>query len=216
MSNRRAIRSLRSSTTSLIRRRGGCAYSLDREVDALFRDRPLPLSDVMPKRQVIIFKIDGASYSIEVEHAAELADRLHNRCGGDISQPAYAAAVLIDQAIDGDQPETPEWHTAEKGQLAWAIHVWINEAGFANVPEPVQDLRYALFGEDQDALPAGDYNFILSHEGGGETDAVRYLDTGPTPGQAVTIDGRTFIVRAVTKAPGSAFVAMVTAEQHPG
>jgi hypothetical protein len=167
------------------------------------------------KRQVVIFLISGARYPIEVEHAAALADRLHNRCGGDIEHPAYSAAVLIDRAIEGQSKESPDWHAPETGQLAWAIHEWLDEVGASALPEPIHALRYALFGEHQDALPAGIYLFHLDH-GNFERDVPRRLDHAPANGQAVTIEGRTYIVQDVTPSTGSEHVANVRAHLHPG
>jgi hypothetical protein len=74
-------------------------------------------------------------------------------------------------------------------------------------------LRYALFGEWQDELPAGLYHFVLDL-GNAERDEIRDLERAPVPGQPVTFGGRTFIVDKIVPAPGSEFVALVLAHLH--
>jgi hypothetical protein len=46
------------------------------------------------------FEIDGISYRITEENAAEIADRLAHRHCGDVGHPAYAAQVMVDAATE--------------------------------------------------------------------------------------------------------------------
>lgn len=68
-----------------------------------------------------------------------------------------------------------------------------------------------------DPLPAGNYRFIVSLEGGAEAGPIDVpLHAAPAPGDVLTIEGRTVIVRAVTPDPYTEIVATVTADEHRG
>ena len=168
----------------------------------------------MTKRRVVFFNVDEVSVAVEVEDAAVLSDRLHQLSGGNLEHPAYSASVLVDRAIEGETVKSPEWHVPEANALRQVIDDWLHEVKVDSMPEAVMTLRYALFGEWQDALPGGLYHFLLDL-GNMERDAILELERAPVHGQAMTIEGKTYIVRRVTAAPGSEYVAVVTAELHP-
>jgi hypothetical protein len=124
---------------------------------------------------------------------------------------------MVDAMIEGQQT-TAEWHGSEKVQLFAAIEDWINDVGVDNVPSVVQNIRYGVFGEQQDhskKFPPGAY-LVLWTQDGVEMESVQQLDGGPVPGEPLTFTGRTVIVETVTPTPGTEYVGLIRARHHPG
>jgi hypothetical protein len=163
------------------------------------------------------FRIDGLDYLVTEEEAAAISDRLAHRHRGDLSHPAYSAQIMVDAMIEGEATDG-EWHGTEKNELFGAIQDWLDEEGATVVSERVQNIRYGVFGERQDtarAYPPGLFHFVIDL-GIAETDAVKHLDEPPVPGQAMTVDGRTIVVKSVTPATGGEYVATIRGVHHPG
>ena len=165
-------------------------------------------------QQAIIFDANGWRVVLTHEWAARLADLLDTLAAE--GRPGAAGARsrfdhLIEGGVDG-----LEWYPDEKDALAEAIYRWIDESGYAEVPDVVRsDLRYALFGEWQDELK-GRFLFQLQRD-----DAIMEvpmdLDRTPARGQAMSIRGETWLVDAVAPlGVGDEFVATVRAHWHPG
>lgn len=161
------------------------------------------------------FLVNGVAYRVPIDAAAALADRLHNASAGNVSSAFYTAAVMTDRMIEGEGATSPEWYVPEKDALRKVLEDWLIEETVVGFPASLMDLRYGLFAEAQDELPGGLYHFILDL-GNAERDAIRELDRPPVPGQPFADSGQTFIVKTITPAPGSEFVAIVAAERHPG
>lgn len=168
----------------------------------------------MPQQQVVIFNVDGFRVVVPLAEAAELSDRLHTQSGDDPEHPAYSATVLVDRAIEGAATEELEWHTPEKDALRGAIEEWLDEVGAAAIPEPIMTLRYALFGEWQDETP-GSYLLVLE-DPTGVRDVPRDFDRPPVPGQALEIDGKTYVLGSAIPSPGTPYLAVVRAIPHAG
>lgn len=171
----------------------------------------------MTDRPAYGFDIDGVRYPLALEEAAAISDRLAHRHDGDMNHPAYAAQVMVDEMIDGRASDN-EWHGREKDELFAAIQVWLDEDGTVGVPVPVQNIRYGVFGEREDrarTFPPGLYHVAIEL-GDADTDAVEHRETAPVPGEAITVGGRTVVVKTVTPTPGSEYVATIVAVHHPG
>jgi hypothetical protein len=123
--------------------------------------------------------------------------------------------VLVDRAIEGAATgDEPEWHTAEKDAVRRTIEEWLDEVSVSGLPESMMTLRYALFGEWQDEK-RGRYLLVLE-DATGHRDVPREFDREPAPGQALDVDGRTYVLRNVIPSPGTDYVAVVRAMPHAG
>lgn len=98
------------------------------------------------KAKKIFFNVDGGTFPLLLSEAAELADRLRRKSGGDAGSPKTAMAARIEQHLEKAPREGLRMRLTdeEMSTLRWAIEEWLTEVGTMALPERVMDLRFGL------------------------------------------------------------------------